>query len=86
MGGEEAGTYVSLAVVNASEKEDALPTYDVAGGPVGKKVRVFTVTAPSVGATNTQGKQEVGVEENVYDGLDGYRLPKASFSLLRWKV
>ncbi|KAI0455152.1 hypothetical protein F5B21DRAFT_503704 [Xylaria acuta] len=52
--------YVSLAVVNVSEMED----FEVeVKGIVGNDVSVYTATAPQVTATNTEGREEVGMVE-----------------------
>jgi alpha-L-arabinofuranosidase len=74
--------YVALAVVNISDTED----FEVeVRGVDGEDVFVYTVTAPQVSATNTEGKEEVGIAESAWDGKGTFTFPKHSFTLLRWK-
>ncbi|PLB40033.1 alpha-N-arabinofuranosidase [Aspergillus candidus] len=73
--------YVNVAVVNIHEEQDLETQVDGTSGDV----RVFTVTADDVSATNMKGKQEVGVLENTWDGRGPYVFPKHSLTLLRWK-
>ncbi|RWA04060.1 hypothetical protein EKO27_g11045 [Xylaria grammica] len=74
--------YVSLAVVNISETED----FDAElRGVAGKDVTVYTVNAPQATATNTEGKEEVSLAESTWKGEGGYKFPKHSFTMLRWK-
>ncbi|KAJ8120007.1 hypothetical protein O1611_g10477 [Lasiodiplodia mahajangana] len=73
--------YVSLAVVNVSETED----FKVEVKGVGRDVSVYTVTAPQVTVTNTEGKEEVSIAESTWDGDGAYTFPKHSFTMLRWQ-
>lgn len=73
--------YVNVAVVNIHEEEDIKTQVNGSSGDV----RVFTVTAADVSATNMKGKQEVGVLESTWDGQGSYVFPKHSLTLLRWK-
>ena len=81
---EEPGTYVSLAVVNASDTEKFAPAFDIAGGT--KRTKVFTLSGSDPAAMNTSEKTEVGVKERVHDDISQYTLSKSSFTLFRWKV
>ncbi|KAI1747857.1 glycoside hydrolase superfamily [Xylaria castorea] len=75
--------YVSLAVVNINDKEDLEVEVKGVGG---KDVSVYTVTAPQVTATNTEGREEVGMVEGTWNGEGPYRFSKHSFTMLRWKA
>ncbi|KAI1815707.1 glycoside hydrolase superfamily [Poronia punctata] len=74
--------YVNLAVVNINESEDFEV---VVKGVEGKKVSVYTVTAPQVSATNTAAKEEVSIAESEWNGDGPYKFAKHSFTMLRWK-
>jgi alpha-N-arabinofuranosidase len=74
--------FVNLAVVNVSGEEAY--EADVAG--VGEDVKVFVVSGESVDVVNTDGVQNVGVEEKAWDGKGRYTFGKHSFTLLRWKA
>ncbi|KAH8156289.1 hypothetical protein CIB48_g11958 [Xylaria polymorpha] len=76
--------YVSLAVVNISETEEF--EVEVKGVVVGNDVSVYTITAPQVTATNTEGTEEVGIVESTWNGEGPYKFPKHSFTMLRWKA
>lgn len=47
---------------------------------------VFTVTGSGIGVVNTEGKEEVGIEESKWDGAGPFEFPKHSFTMLRWKA
>jgi alpha-N-arabinofuranosidase len=53
---------------------------------VGADVKVFVVSGESVDVVNTDGVQNVGVEEKGWDGKGRYTFGKHSFTLLRWKA
>ncbi|KAF2228185.1 glycoside hydrolase superfamily [Elsinoe ampelina] len=74
--------WVNLAVVNVHE-EKGFET-DLQG--VGAEVDVYTVTGSGPMVTNTEEKQEVGIEETKWDGKGAYTFPKHSVTLLRWKA
>jgi alpha-N-arabinofuranosidase len=74
--------FVNLAVVNVSAEE----AYEVDIAGVGADVKVFVVSGDSVDVVNTDGVQNVGVEEKGWDGKGRYTFGKHSFTLLRWKA
>lgn len=81
---EEPGTYVSLAVVNASDSDKFAPAFDITGGP--KKTRVFTLSGNDPLAINTDEKTEVSIKERTHDDISSYTMSKNSFTLFRWKA
>ena len=81
---EDPGTYVSLAVVNASDAEKAAPSFDIAGGS--QRTKVFTLSGSDPKATNTTERTEVAIKERVHEDILSYILPKSSFTLFRWRI
>jgi alpha-N-arabinofuranosidase len=77
----ESGT-VTLAVVNVSETKDF--ETDLLG--VGSDVKVFTVTGSNIKVINTDGKEEVGIQEGTWDGKGKYKFGKHSLTMLRWET
>jgi alpha-N-arabinofuranosidase len=78
-----ADGWVTLAVVNNNDaKGYATRINGVSGG----EVQVYSVTGRDVGVVNTEAKQEVGIEENVWDGKGLFDFPKHSLTMLRWKA
>jgi alpha-N-arabinofuranosidase len=76
--------FLSLAVVNIHEDkgfETDLRGLNVEGG-----VEVHTVSGSGVKVVNTDGKQEVGIEESKWDGKGSFTFPKHSLTILRWKA
>lgn len=74
----------SLVVVNIHESRSF--TTKLEGIPHGVKVDVYTVTGSSVQSTNTEETTEVGVTESSWTSQEMYEFPKASMTMLRWKV
>lgn len=74
----------SLATVNIHEEKD-FPTR-LEGVPEGVDITVYTITGPNVWCSNTEDKSEVVIEEHKWNGKGLYTFPKASFTMLRWRV
>ncbi|KAF4955237.1 hypothetical protein FSARC_11910 [Fusarium sarcochroum] len=74
---------VSLVAVNVSDKRDFVTRMD--GILPGTKVDVYTIAGPSIASTNTTRKSEVGIEESKWVADEGYKFPRASVTMLRWK-
>jgi alpha-N-arabinofuranosidase len=75
--------FVNLAVVNISEEKDF--ETEIRGLATGKEVEVHTVSGSDIKVTNTEEKQEVGIEETKWDGNGSFTFPKHSLTILRWK-
>ncbi|KAI9834881.1 MAG: hypothetical protein M1819_002789 [Sarea resinae] len=74
---------VNLAVVNMSEASGSeVDLGHVRKGPV----EVYTVTGKDVKVVNIQGREEVKLEESVWDGTGKYTFPRQSLTVLRWKA
>jgi alpha-N-arabinofuranosidase len=74
---------VNLAVVNIHETRDFETEITGIGSP--KAVEVHTVSGSGVEVTNTDEKQEVGIQESSWDGQGNMTFPRHSLTLLRWK-
>lgn len=74
--------WITLAVVNSHESKGFATEID---GIVGSAIEVYTVTGKGVDVTNTEHKQEVGIEESKWDGKGLVDFPKHSLTMLRWR-
>ncbi|ORY55071.1 Arabinosidase C [Pseudomassariella vexata] len=74
--------YVSLAVVNTNEIDD----FQVELKGVGKNVTVYKVSGEGVTSGNMDGKENVGLKEESWDGTGKFTFPKHSLTVLRWKA
>lgn len=74
---------VNLAVVNIHEAKDFATELR---GVSGKDVEVHSVSGANVAVTNTDEKQEVGIQESKWDGEGLFTFPKHSLTILRWKL
>ena len=74
--------WVSVGVVNVHESKDFETTVE---GVPEAEIKVYTVNGSGVSVTNMKGKEEVGVQESVWDGKGTYTFPKHSLTMLRWK-
>ena len=74
--------WVSVAVVNVHESKDFETTIE---GVPEAEIKVYTVNGSGVSVTNMKGKQEVGVQESVWNGKGAYTFPKHSMTMFRWK-
>jgi len=90
LGKDGKGKYACLAVTNLHETRDFAVELDVGGeGLKGKQVKVYRVGGDGLGyqATNTWEKRPVGIKESVWEGQEGeFVFPRASLTLLRWRV
>ncbi|KAF2808756.1 glycoside hydrolase [Mytilinidion resinicola] len=75
--------WVSLAVVNIHETS-AFET--LLEGMNTEDVVVYTVTGTNVKVVNTDGHQEVGIQETKWDGKGTISFPKHSLTMLRWRA
>ncbi|KAL6401683.1 glycoside hydrolase family 51 [Ilyonectria robusta] len=74
---------LNLAVVNIHEAKDFATELR---GVSGKDVEVHSVSGANVAVTNTDEKQEVGIQESKWDGEGLFTFPKHSLTILRWKL
>jgi len=75
--------WMTMAVVNNHEmKGFATRLEGIAGG----KVDVYSVSGSNVKVTNTEEKQEVGIETSSWDGKGFFDFPKHSLTMLRWRA
>jgi alpha-N-arabinofuranosidase len=75
--------WVSVAVVNIHESQSFKTQVD---GITSSKVDVYVVSGGNVDVTNTEEKQEVGIEERKWDAKGLFEFPKHSLTMLRWKA
>jgi alpha-L-arabinofuranosidase len=73
---------LTLAVVNIHENRSF--TVDL-GADIGTAVNVYTVTGRDLKVTNTEGKEEVGIQESEVHVSRTHVFPKHSLTMLRWK-
>jgi alpha-N-arabinofuranosidase len=75
--------WVTLAVVNNHETKGFATRID---GVSDGEVQVYSVSGKDVTVTNTEAKQEVGIEESTWDGKELFEFSKHSLTMLRWKA
>ena len=47
---------------------------------------MFTVTGKDVHVSNTEGNEEVGIQEESWDGKGDFKFKAHSLTMLRWKA
>jgi alpha-N-arabinofuranosidase len=75
--------FITLAVVNNHEKKGFATKLD---GVPEVEVEVYSVTGSNVSVTNSESKQEVGIQESQWDGKGLFDFPKHSLTMLRWRA
>jgi alpha-N-arabinofuranosidase len=76
--------FVNLMVVNVHESRD-FETEVIGMLAATKEIEVHTVTSTNVRDSNMEGRQNVGIVEESWDGKGYFTFGKHSLTLLRWR-
>ncbi|KAF2730978.1 glycoside hydrolase family 51 protein [Polyplosphaeria fusca] len=77
--------WLGLAVVNVHESRDFETELEGLGVDKGE-VQVYKVSGAGVDVVNTEGEQNVGIEEAAWNGEGLFTFGRHSLTLLRWKA